>query len=98
MTFVLKKLIFLLIGNMSHNVNKKLKMKRLIEGFAWKRLFHPYHGPCYTFDLSKIEQFKYLQYTSIFQTIGGKPGIEIVMAEDTLWQTIYIIRIPCMIR
>ena len=42
-----------------------------------------YSGPCYTFDLSKIDKFKYVPLKN-----AGRPGIEFVMAEKNQWQTV----------
>jgi hypothetical protein len=48
----------------------------------WTKVFHNQYGPCYTFDLSKVEKFKY-----ILLKAGQKPGIEFVMAETNPWTT-----------
>ena len=42
-----------------------------------------YSGPCYTFDLSKVDKFKYVPLNN-----AGRPGIEFVMAEKNQWQTV----------
>ena len=42
---------------------------------VWTRVFIDEIGPCYTFDLSKIDKFKYISLEA------GRPGIEFVMAE-----------------
>ena len=47
---------------------------------VWTKVFHYKYGPCYTFDLSKVDKYKYIQLKA-----GLKPGIEFVMAENNLW-------------
>ena len=58
-------------------------------GKVWTREFlinaGSYSGPCYTFDLSKIKKFK---YDNLKTGIGGRPGIEFVMAQNNPWQTV----------
>ena len=49
-------------------------------GAIWTKVFHYKYGPCYTFDLSKVDNIKYIQLKA-----GQKPGIEFVMAENNLW-------------
>ena len=53
---------------------------------VWTRAFlidgGYYSGPCYTFDLSKVDKFKYVSLEN-----SGRPGIEFVMAENNHWQT-----------
>ena len=50
----------------------------------WTRVFLDELGPCYTFDLSKVDKLKYFS----LDTDGfGRPGIEFVMAEKNIWQT-----------
>lgn len=39
------------------------------------------HGPCYTFDLSRINKYKYVPYLE-----RSRPGIEIVIAEKNPWE------------
>jgi hypothetical protein len=50
-------------------------------GKVWTKIFHNMYGPCYTFDLSKVDKFKY-----ILLKAGQKPGIEFVMAEKNPWK------------
>ena len=54
---------------------------------VWTRAFlidgGYYSGPCYTFDLSKVEKFKYVSLEN-----AGRPGIEFVMVENNPWQTV----------
>ena len=58
-------------------------------GKVWTRAFlvdaGSYSGPCYTFDLSKIKKFK---YDNVKTGVGGRPGIEFVMAEKNHWKTV----------
>ena len=49
---------------------------------VWTKVFHNMYGPCYTFDLSKVDKFKH-----ILLKAGHKPGIEFVMAENNIWRT-----------
>ena len=52
---------------------------------VWTRVFLEELGPCYIFDLSKVDKIKYFPlYT---KDTFGRPGIEFVMAEKNLWQT-----------
>ena len=48
---------------------------------VWTRVFIDEIGPCYTFDLSKVDKFKYVSLEH------GRPGIEFVMAEKNPLQT-----------
>ena len=52
---------------------------------VWSEVF--LDGPCYTFDLSQMDRFKYVPYEEI-----SRPGIEFVMAEKNPWKmaTIYL--------
>ena len=56
---------------------------------VWTRAFlidgGYYSGPCYTFDLSKVDKFKYVSLEN-----AGRPGIEFVMTEKNPWQTVGI--------
>ena len=56
-----------------------------MDGQVWSEVF--LDGPCYTFDLSRIEKFKHVPYSE-----RSKPGIEFVMAEKNPWKmaTIYL--------
>jgi hypothetical protein len=60
-------------------------VQHLDEGI-WTRVFLNSFGPCYTFDLSKVEKLN-----SISLEAGKKPGIEFVMAENNPWQRSEII-------
>ena len=52
---------------------------------VWTPVFLEELGPCYIFDLSKVDKIKYFPlYT---KDTFGRPGIEFVMAEKNLWQT-----------
>ena len=49
---------------------------------VWTRVFLDLLWPCYTFDLSKVEKFKY-----VLVNTPSRPGIEFVIAENNVWQT-----------
>ena len=49
-------------------------------GTVWTKVFHQDRGPCYTFDLSKIDKFKYVPLMG-----GQSPFIKFVMAENNPW-------------
>ena len=51
-------------------------------GTVWTKVFHNAWGPCYTFDLSKVDKFKY-----VFLEAGKRSAIEFVMAQNNLWKT-----------
>ena len=51
-------------------------------GTVWTKVFHQ-KGPCYTFDISKVEKFKYILLNS-----GERPGIEFIMAENNPWKDV----------
>ena len=53
---------------------------------VWTEVFHYKYGPCYKFDLSKIENYKYVQLNA-----GQFPAIEFVMAEKNLWTSAILI-------
>ena len=53
---------------------------------VWTRVFLPAFGPCYTFDLSKVETLKHISFET-----GKRFGIEFVMAEKHLGQTTELI-------
>ena len=54
---------------------------------VWFEVFTDLDGPCYTFDLSRIDQFKYVPYSE-----RSRPGIEFVMAKKNTWKmaTMYL--------
>ena len=54
----------------------------LDHGTVSTKVFH-HKGPCYTFDVSKIEKFKYVLLKS-----GERPAIEFTMAENNPWKDI----------
>ena len=55
-----------------------------LNGKVWTRVFLDELGPCYTFDVSKVEKLKHVP----LETDGFlRPGIEFVMAGKNLWQT-----------
>ena len=49
---------------------------------VWTKVFH-HKGPCYTFDISKVDKFKYVLLTS-----GERPGIEFIMAKNNPWKDV----------
>ena len=49
---------------------------------VWSMTFHYALGLCYTFDLSKIEKFKYISYQERM-----RPALAIEMAENNPWQS-----------
>ena len=50
-------------------------------GTVWTKVFNNNFGPCYTFDLSKVEKFKYVSFNEV-----QRPAIEFVMAENNPWK------------
>ena len=52
-------------------------------GKVWTKVFHQDRGPCYTFDLSKIDKFEYVSVAG-----GHRPSITFVMAENNPWKDI----------
>ena len=56
-----------------------------IDDQAWFVIFHYAFGPCYTFDLSKIEKFKYVSYQERM-----RPGLGFVMAENNSWLKVFV--------
>jgi hypothetical protein len=55
-----------------------------LDGHAWSGIFDHMWGFCHTFDLSKINKFKYVPYKRL------RPGLKFVMAENNPWQRIAI--------
>ena len=53
---------------------------------VWTRVFLDDFGPCYMFDLSKVDKLNYVTIAD-----GKRPGLEFVMAEDNPWQNPEII-------
>ena len=47
---------------------------------VWTKVFH-HKGPCYTFDISKVDKFKYVLLNS-----AERPAIEFIMAENNPWK------------
>ena len=73
------------IGNIVEMVqfwtgSKYVNVQHLDEGI-WTKAFLDVLGPCYTFDLSKVDKLN-----NISLEAGEKPGIEFVMAENNPWQ------------
>ena len=56
-----------------------------IDDQAWFRIFHYAFGPCYTFDLSKIEKFKYVSYQERM-----RPGLIFGMADSNPWHKVFV--------
>jgi hypothetical protein len=55
-----------------------------LNGKVWTRVFLDELGPCYTFDVTKVEKLKHVS----IETDGFlRPGIEFVMAGKNFWQT-----------
>ena len=52
---------------------------------AWSMTFHYALGLCYTFDLSKIEKFKYISYQERM-----RPALAFLMAENNPWQKVFV--------
>ena len=51
---------------------------------VWTRVFlDAGFGPCYTFDLSKVDKFKYIPLKTAW-----RPGIEFVMSQNNTWQMV----------
>ena len=53
-------------------------------GTVWTKVFH-HKGPCYTFDISRVEKFKYILLNS-----GERPAIEFSMAENNPWKSVVL--------
>ena len=73
------------IGNIVEMVqfwtgSKYINVQHLDEKI-WTRVFLDSFGPCYMFDLSKVEKL-----SNVSIEAGKKPGIEFVMAENNPWQ------------
>ena len=58
----------------------------LLDVNFWSMTFHSRFGQCYTFDLSKKEEFKFIPYIG-----SSRPGIEFMFAENNPWQQLWII-------
>ena len=56
------------------------------EDQIWSRVFHSSFGPCYTFDLSKVEELEFVSYQG-----ATRPGIEFVLAENHPFESANII-------
>ena len=52
-----------------------------LDGQAWSMIFNYAFGFCHTFDLSKLDKFKYVSYQEIL-----RPGLEFVIAENNQWK------------
>ena len=47
----------------------------------WSTVFHFSFGQCYTFDMSKTEEFRFISYDE-----NQRPGIEFMLAENNSWK------------
>ena len=56
----------------------------LDHGAFWTKVFHQ-KGPCFTFDISKVDKFKYVSLKP-----GERPGIEFILAKDNPWKDLGI--------
>ena len=52
----------------------------------WTRVFHPRNGPCYTFDLTNIENFRFIPYLGY-----TRPTIDFYLSENIPWETLTIL-------
>ena len=51
----------------------------------WTRIFHPLLGPCYTFDLTNLKNFKFIPYLRY-----SRPTIDFFLSKYTQWETLTI--------
>ena len=73
------------IGNLVEMVrfwtgSKYVNVQHLDEKI-WTRVFLDNFGPCYMFDLSKVDKLNHVSPEA-----GKRPGIEFVMTENNPWQ------------
>ena len=54
----------------------------LDHGAIWTKVFHQ-KGPCFTFDISKVDKFKYVSLKP-----GERPGIEFIISKDNPWKDV----------
>ena len=54
--------------------------------YFWSPLFHDEFGPCYSFDLSKAEEFEFVQFQE-----KGRLTLEFILADDIPWSKLIII-------
>ena len=57
-----------------------------LEKYLWSALFHPFFGPCYSFDLSNAKEFEFIQYQG-----NNRPLIEFILTESLPWKNINVI-------
>ena len=76
------------IGNIVEMVQfwTGLKYVNQHNGKVLTKVFHKKWGPCYTFDLSTVDKFKYVLIEA-----GERIGIEFVMAENNPWKETMVI-------
>ena len=53
---------------------------------AWSIVFHYAFGPCYLFDLSRIEEYKYISYKERM-----RPGLAFVITETNPWKKVFVL-------
>ena len=56
-----------------------------IDGYLWSMVFHQKFGLCYTFDMSLIKNYDFVQYNS-----HARPGIEIIIKDQSKWKEIIV--------
>ena len=56
----------------------------LKDHWVWKQF--AFTGPCYTFDLSKVDKFKFLQYQG-----SARPTVEFTFDTDAPWNDVILI-------
>ena len=77
-----------LIQNLHPEIGSIVERVRFWTGFKyvnldenlWTRVYLDLLSPCYTFDLSKVEKFKYVPVNT-----ESRPGIEFVIVENIIW-------------
>ena len=52
----------------------------------WSTVFHFTFGQCFTFDMSKTEEFRFIPYNE-----SERPGIEFMLAENNPWKQLRIL-------
>jgi hypothetical protein len=57
----------------------------LEHGTVWTKVFHQ-KGPCFAFDISKVDKFKYVSLKP-----GERPGIEFIIAKNNPWKDLGLI-------
>ena len=57
-----------------------------LDELAWSRVYHEAFGPCFTYDLSRLEEFEYVQYSEV-----TRPILHLVFNNNKPWKVIAII-------